>query len=229
MGFAQRITGVVPGEHMSSGRINTRRHIVEAVVKMLTQRPSNEIHLADVAEKAHVGVQTIYYHFESRTQLIGEAQALTYYKLTEPFHGYMTKAEKALKEENQESFWEAIGDNVMLAWSFGRGDDRWRVIKLLIDISEDPTMQREFWESLEAQFERWMALIDSAKPLGWIDPDIDTPALVTTCCAAPIGQALFSKSTKVHFTPESMRDFIINVAMAKPKTRSVVEMVATAD
>ena len=169
MGSAQRITGVVPGEHMSSGRINTRRHIIEAVVKMLTQRPSNEIHLADVADKAHVGVQTIYYHFESRTQLIAEAQALTYYRLAEPFHQYITNAQKALSEENQELFWTAIGDNIMLAWSLGQGDDRWRVIKLLIDISEDPTTQREFWESLEAQFEQWIDVIErcQATRLDW--------------------------------------------------------------
>ena len=82
---------------MTSGGISTRRHIVESVVKLLTQRPSREIHLADVAERAHVGVQTIYYHFDSRTQLIAEAQALTYYRLTEPFHEYITKAEKALR------------------------------------------------------------------------------------------------------------------------------------
>ena len=154
---------------MTSGGISTRRHIVESVVKLLAQRPSREIHLADVAERAHVGVQTIYYHFDSRTQLIAEAQALTYYRLTEPFHEYITKAEKALRDEDQESFWSAIGDNVTLAWSFGHSDDRWRVVKLLIDISEDPTAQRQFWDSLEVQFERWIDIVEAAKIQGWVD------------------------------------------------------------
>jgi AcrR family transcriptional regulator len=203
---------------MTSGGISTRRHIVESVVKLLTQRPSREIHLADVAERAHVGVQTIYYHFDSRTQLIAEAQALTYYRLTEPFHEYITKAEKALEEHDQESFWSAIGDNVTLAWSFPHGDDRWRVVKLLIDISEDSTTQHEFWDSLEVQFERWIGIVEAAKLLGWVDVDIDSSALVSSCCAAPIGQALFAKSSKVHYTPQSMRDFIVNLAMARPKT-----------
>jgi AcrR family transcriptional regulator len=203
---------------MTSGGISTRRHIVESVVKLLTQRPSREIHLADVAERAHVGVQTIYYHFDSRTQLIAEAQALTYYRMTEPFHEYIMKAEKALEDEDQESFWSAVGDNVTLAWSFGHSDDRWRVVKLLIDISEDPTAQRQFWESLEVQFERWIDIVEAAKILGWIDPEVDSSALVSSCCAAPIGQALFAKSSKVHFTPQSMRDFVVNVAMARPKT-----------
>lgn len=204
---------------MSSSGINTKHHIVEAVVKMLTQRPSSEIHLADVAEKAHVGVQTIYYHFESRTQLIAEAQALTYYRLTEPFHDYLARAKKALEEEDHEAFWSAVGDNVALAWSFGHNDDRWRVIKQLIDISEDPTTQRKFWESLESQFECWIEVVEAAKHLGWVDPEMDASAFVTACCAAPIGQALFVKSSKIHFTPQSMRDFIVNVAIAKPKVQ----------
>lgn len=208
-----------PGGKMSSSGINTKHHIVEAVVKMLAQRPSSEIHLADVAEKAHVGVQTIYYHFDSRTQLIAEAQALTYCRLTEPFQGYLASAKKALEEEDQDAFWSAVGDNVALAWSVGNSDDRWRVIKLLIDISEDPTTQRQFWDSLESQFDDWVDVVEAAKPLGWIDPDIDAAALVTACCAAPIGQALFVKSAKIHFTPQSMRDFIVNIAMAKSKVQ----------
>ena len=106
-----------------------------------------------------------------------------------------------------------------LAWSFGHSDDRWRVVKLLIDISEDPTAQRQFWDSLEVQFERWIDLVEAAKMQGWIDSEIDSSALVSSCCAAPIGQALFAKSSKVHFTPQSMRDFVVNLAMAKPKAR----------
>ena len=98
---------------------------------MLAQGPSCDIHLAEVAERAHVGVQTIYYHFDSRTQLIAEAQALTYYRLMEPFHEYVTNAEKAIQDEDQELFWTAFGDNVMRAWSHEHGEDRWRVIKLL--------------------------------------------------------------------------------------------------
>lgn len=204
---------------MASGGMTTRRHIVEAVVKMLAQRPSSEIHLADVAEKAHVGVQTIYYHFDSRTQLIAEAQALAYYRITEPFQAYLGKAEEALNADDPDSFWSAVGDNVVLAWTFRHSDDRWRVIKLLIDISEDPATQREFWNTLEMQIERWIEVVEAGKRLGWVDVAIDSSALITTCSAAPIGQALFVKSTKVHFTPQSMRDFIVNIAMAKPKLK----------
>ncbi len=203
---------------MTSGGVNTRRHIIEAVVKMLAARASSEIHLADVAEKAHVGVQTIYYHFDSRTQLIAEAQALTYYRITEPFQAYLEQAQQALEADDPELYWSAIGDNVVLAWSFGHSDDRWRVIKLLIDISEDPTTQREFWDSLEAQFERWIDVFEAGKRLGWVDVGVDSSALVTSLSAAPIGQALFAKSAKVRFTPQTMRDFIVNIAMAKPKS-----------
>jgi AcrR family transcriptional regulator len=201
---------------MTSNGVSTRQHIVDAVAKMLTQRPSRDIHLADVAERAHVGVQTIYYHFDSRTQLIAEAQALTYYRLMEPFEEYVENAEKALQDGDQESFWTALGDNVMRAWSHEPGEDRWRIMKLLIDISEDSATQREFWEALDTQLERWIDVFDAAKSLGWIGAEIDTRTLVSSSSAATIGQALLINSTKVHYTPQSIRDFVISVAMAKP-------------
>ena len=55
------------------------------------------------------------------------------------------------------------------------------------------------------QFERWIDIVEAAKIQGWVDAEIDASALVSSCCAAPIGQALFAKSSKVHFTPQSMR------------------------
>lgn len=198
--------------------VSTRQHIIEAVAKMLAQSPSVDIHLADVAERAHVGVQTIYYHFDSRTQLIAEAQAFSYYRLMEPLNEHVTKAEKALQDEDQESFWTAFGDNVVLAWSQAPDEDRWRVMKLLIDISGDQSTQREFSDALDAQLERWIEVFDAAKSRGWVDAEIDTRTLVSSASAAAVGQALLVRSSKVHFTPESMRDFVITVAMAKPKT-----------
>jgi AcrR family transcriptional regulator len=197
--------------------VGTRQHIIEAVAKMLAQRPSADIHLADVAERAHVGVQTIYYHFDSRTQLIAEAQAFSYYRLMEPFYEHVTKAEKALQDEDQESFWTAFGDNIVLAWSHVPNEDRWRVMKLLIDISEDSATQREFSDALDVQLGRWIEVFDAAKSRGWIDAEIDTRTLVSSAAAAAVGQALLVRSSHVHFTPESIRDFVIHVAMAKPK------------
>jgi AcrR family transcriptional regulator len=182
---------------------------------MLLERSSSEVHLADIADQAHVGIQTIYYHFSSRNQLIAEAQASAYLRLTKPLHDYLSMAETALVEEDQSTFWSALGDNIALAWSYGQGGDQWKISKLLIDIWSDPKTQREFSELLEVQFDRWINAIEAAKPLGWIDPDIDTYALITSCWAASVGQSLFVNSSKICYSPQSIRDFFLSIAIAK--------------
>ncbi len=200
---------------MSKGAVGTRRHIIEVAEAMLAERPSGEIHLADIAEQAHVGVQTIYYHFDSRNQLIAEAQAATYQKLTEPLHEFLVSCEAALVADDEATFWSAMGENIMLAWAYGFGRDRWKIPKLLIDISSDAKTQRDFSEKLEVQLERWINVIEGGKRHGWIDPDIDTYALITSCWAGSVGQALFASSSKIYYTPESIRDFFMNLGVAK--------------
>jgi AcrR family transcriptional regulator len=198
----------------------TRRHIIESAEVLLAQRGSSELHLADVAELAHVGLQTIYYHFDSRTQLIAEAQASAYFRLIGPLHEYLGTAEKALIDRDETAFWQALSENLVLAWSYGKDDDQWRITKLLVDIWADEKTRVEFRAGLEIQVERWINAIDAAKPLGWIRPDLDTYALVTSCWAASIGQALFVNSAKIHYTPESIRDFFVEIARVEPTTKS---------
>jgi AcrR family transcriptional regulator len=196
---------------MSKGGIGTRRHIIEVAQAMLAERPSGDIHLADIAEGAHVGVQTIYYHFDSRNQLIAEAQAAIYKRLTEPLHEYLILSEAAIVAEDRAAFWLAMGENVKLAWTYGHEGDRWKIPKLLIDISSDAKTQREFSEGLEIQLERWINIVERAKELEWIDPDVDTYALITSCWAGSVGQALFANSSKIYYTPESIQKFFLSV------------------
>jgi AcrR family transcriptional regulator len=200
----------------------TRRHIIESAEVLLAQRGSSELHLADVAELAHVGLQTIYYHFDSRTQLIAEAQASAYFRLIAPLHEYLGTAEKALVDRDEPQFWHALSENLVLAWSYGKDDDQWRITKLLVDIWADEKTRIEFRAGVEIQVGRWINAINAAKPLGWIRSDLDTYALVTSCWAASIGQALFVNSESIHYTPESIRDFFVEIARARPATQSAV-------
>ncbi|MHB8378620.1 MAG: TetR/AcrR family transcriptional regulator [Acidimicrobiales bacterium] len=134
---------------MNKGDSSTRQHIIDVTEQMLEQRASSEIHLADIADQAHVGVQTIYYHFQSRNQLIAVAQTSAYARLTKPLHEYLLMAEDALVKEDQATFWTALGENIMLAWTHGQRGDQWRISKLLIDIWLDEKTQRQFSEVLE--------------------------------------------------------------------------------
>jgi AcrR family transcriptional regulator len=201
---------------VSKGEASTRQHIIDVTEQMLETRPSSDIHLADIADQAHVGVQTIYYHFSSRNQLIAEAQASAYARLTKPLHEFLLKAENALVEEDQATFWTALGENVTLAWTHGQLGEHWKIPKLLMDIWQDEKTQRQFSDVMEIQFDRWINAIEAAKLLGWIDPEIDTYALITSCWAASIGQSLFASSAKICYTPQSIRDFFVSIVIPKP-------------
>jgi AcrR family transcriptional regulator len=193
----------------------TKRLILDAAEKILTDRRSSDIHIADIAEEASVAVQTLYYHFGSLRQLIAEAQVSAYLRMVEPLHKYLLAAEQAVVDEDEQAYWQAIGDDVELAWSYGFAGDKWKIPKLLIDIWADPATQEAFSEGLDRQFERWVALVESGKTLGWVDPDVDTYALIAANWGASNGQAVFANNSRIHYTPESIRDFFQEVAMKK--------------
>jgi AcrR family transcriptional regulator len=193
----------------------TKRLILDAAEKILTDRRSSDIHIADIAEEANVAVQTLYYHFGSLRQLIAEAQVSAYLRLVEPLHKYLLAAEQAVLANDEQTYWQSIGDDVELAWSYGFSGDKWKIPKLLIDIWADSATQEAFSEGLDRQFERWVSLIESGKTLGWVDPDVDTYALIAANWGASNGQAVFANNSRIHYTPESIRDFFQEVAMKK--------------
>ncbi|HEY1826034.1 MAG TPA: TetR/AcrR family transcriptional regulator [Acidimicrobiales bacterium] len=197
----------------------TKRRIIDCTVQLLAERGSNDLRLTDVADLAEVGLQTIYYHFTSRTHLIAEAQAFEYLQRIKPLHGYLDTIERSLIEGDETTFWDALGENVKLSWSYGMRDDRWQTTTLLVDIWADDITREEFCAGLEIQIQRWVNALDAAKPLGWIRPELDAYALLTSCWAGSIGQAIFVNSGKIHYTAESVRDFFLSVARAAPESK----------
>jgi len=200
-------TGVV----MVRERSNTARHILDVTERVLAESDGHKIRIEDIAKLANVSEPTIYYHFSSRNQLIAEAQVSAYLKLIGPLHQYLNAAEAALTTKDYETYVTAVGENVTMAWSYGKTDDKWRISRLLIDIWSDPKTQREFCEILDVQLGRWINVIEASKVLGWTDPEVDTMALVTACWSGSIGQAIFVNSKRLNYTPESIRDFFLKV------------------
>lgn len=192
------------------GHLNTRGHILEVTERLLADRESIKLRVVDVAKAADVGVQTIYYHFGSRRRLIAEAQALTYLRLVEPLHEFLSRAESALIEQDEQTFVNAVSDNMALAWSYGQGDDLWKIPKLLIDIWADPKTQQEFVESLNTQLQRWADTLDRSKALGWMDEESDPLALVVSFWAASIGQSIFTSSVRFSHTTDRLLAFYLH-------------------
>jgi AcrR family transcriptional regulator len=191
---------------------NTFRHILEVTEQLLADSDGQKLRMEDIAKLAHVSEPTIYYHFSSRNQLIATAQVSAYLKLTGPLHQYLDAAEAAIAAKDHDTYVTAVSDNVAMAWTYGKTDDKWRIARLFIDIWSDPKTQKEFCAMLDVQLSRWISVIEASKNLGWTDPEVDTMALVTSCWAGSIGQAIFVNSALLNYTPESIRDFYMKVS-----------------
>lgn len=170
----------------------------------------SKIRIKDVAKRSGVGVPTIYYHFKSKSQLLAEAQMQNYMKATEQLHRYLSVAEEAAANNNETDFWAAVGENMVLAWTAGRPDDSWAIVRLLLDVWADPKAKEKFQEGLDLQFDRWIKLIGSARTLGWIDHNVDAEALVAAFWPATIGQVIIAGSTRINPSPERVRDFFLS-------------------
>jgi AcrR family transcriptional regulator len=190
----------------------TRRHIIEVASKMVAEAGSENFRVVDLAEQAHIGVPTIYYHFESRVQVIAEAQMANYFVMAEPLHKILSRAETAISMENAQEFWDAVRQNIERAWSSGQFDEKRGIVKLLLDVWNDERSRIRFRELLDIQFARWVALVEDAKSLGWVRESLDAQTLVGIFWAASIGQVVTSGSAYVDIAPEAIGDFYVNLA-----------------
>lgn len=200
---------------MRLGSIETKRHILAVTARLLETTSSEHLRIVDIADDASVAVPTIYYHFESRQRLIAEAQALVFLILSEPLQGLLSRAEAALVERDGESFWDVIGNHILLGWTLGQRDDERGVLNVLRDVRSDPTTRREFDQGVKDSFLRLVNLIDEAKVVGWARPDIDTGALVVSFWAASSGQTIVSNLYLKGISPERIRDLFLDIAKCK--------------
>ncbi len=196
----------------------TRDHIIDTTLAMISENESHNVRISEVAQRSNVGVPTIYYYFESRTQLIAEAQLSSYARRTENLHECLTLAEQATEANDEVAFWSAIGENLELAWAAGQGESKWDIVKLLLDVWADPGTRERFTQQLESQFKRWINAVERAKDNGWIIRDLDSQVLISTYWSASIGQAVVDGSSHLNPTGAQVRGFFIKAARTVPST-----------
>jgi phytoene/squalene synthetase len=182
---------------------------------MIKEANSRELTYESVAERANVDVSTIEELFDSRSQMVAEAQMVNYFAMVEPLHLVQSRVESAVAEEDQPAFWSAVEENLEMAWSSGQVGSKWGVVNLLRDVWEDPFSQRHFCDLLDIQFERWIEVIEGAQRLGWMDADLDAKALTAIIWSASIGQVIMSGSTVLDLPTQSVKDFYLQVVGAK--------------
>lgn len=197
-----------------------RQHIIEVASGMVRMTGSKGLRVAEVAERSGVDVSTVENFFDSRTQLVAEAQMSNYFALVEPHHLVLSRVETALAREDQTAFWSAVEENVVLAWSSGQLDQKWGILNLLHDIWCDPFSQSHFCELLDVQFDRWITVIDGAKVLGWIEVDVDSKALTAIFWSASVGQVITAGSSLLNLSGQEARDFLMRVVRGRNEQES---------
>jgi AcrR family transcriptional regulator len=202
------------GERMDSNIADTRQHILDVTAAMFSENRS-KLRIKDIAKTSGVGIPTLYYHFKSKSQLFAEAQAQNYMKASQQLHTHLSRAESAMEERDEPGFWTAVGENMVLAWTSGRPNDSWAIIKMLLDVWADPRAKQKFLADLDHQFDRWIKLIDSARVLGWIDQNVDAETIIASFWPATIGQVIIAGSTRINPSPERVRDFFLHAIGGK--------------
>ena len=188
-----------------------RQRILNDAAELIRDVGNIEFRVDDVAKRCNVDVTVIHDYFDSHSQLIAEAQMANYFDLVEPQHRVMARVEEAIKSRDQESFWEAVEENMLMAWGSGQVDSKWGIVRMLQDIWTDPFSQRHFTDLLDIQFKRWIEVVEGAQRAGWIASDSDAKALIAFLWSASIGQFITTGSATLQLSPDDVRHFFRGV------------------
>ena len=143
-----------------------REHILVTTVAMIAESGTDKVHVADVARRASVGIPTIYYHFDSRAKLIGEAQSVRYEQTIRPVRELMDEVESALADEDEKGFWDAVDRYVALVWTPSQVHGKYEVGTLLLDDSLDPDVRDVLFGAMNRQYRRWVDVVVDAPAAG---------------------------------------------------------------
>ncbi len=189
----------------------TKSHIVEVAAELVREVGAAGFHITDLANRAAVGVPTIYYHFTSREQVIAEAQLANYFEMTAGLRDHFTRAFAAVAERDETAFAEALRADVEQAWELGGFGEQVGIMNLLIDVWADARTRQAFKDMLDAQYARWVSVLSDARALGWLDDTYDSGLLVAIFWAASIGQAVIPRRSGLDVQSAAVGDFCLGV------------------
>ncbi len=189
----------------------TKQHILDVATQLVREVGSAGFRVADLSERANVGIPTIYYHFASREQVIAEAQLANYFTMTAGMPTYFARVSASIAEHDETAFRAALRDDMVTAWRIGGFDAQIGMMRMLIDIWADAQTKDEFLDMLDAQYARWVAMTMDAQELGWIDSAADAAMLVSFFWAASIGQAAIPHRLGLEVNPETIADYWLRV------------------
>jgi hypothetical protein len=192
-----------------------RDKILSVASQFVRENGASSLEVSEIAQLSEVDVETVEYFFDSKTQLVAEAQLSNYFEMVEPHHLVLNRVETAAANKDETGFWVAIEENMEMAWTSGQVGQKWGIIRLLMDIWSDPFAQSHFCELLDIQFERWITVVERAQSLGWVDTDIDARAMTAVFWSASIGQVITAGSSVLEVSPRATKDFLMRIVRGR--------------
>ncbi len=180
-----------------------KQHILTTTVAMISEYGPTKIRVADVARRADVGVPTIYYHFDSRSNLLAEAQVVRYEEFLRPARELMDAMEAALVAEDRGTFDEAVDRYLSLVWA-PRVIGGTYEFDVMLECSVDPVVSEEILDATRRQHQRWVAIVARAQQRRWFGPSVDGDVLTSLFWSASVGQLVVKNSVYRKLAPEAL-------------------------
>jgi AcrR family transcriptional regulator len=172
---------------------STQKHILEVAAKMLRDKGKEHFHIADVAERANVGVPTIYYYFASINELVAHAQIINYVEDSRPVHSYDGQIAHSFAHHDEDEFWEAMKGHMDTVWQAGSFDGSIGILRLLTDIWSDEGAKATLRAMMRDRIAFWTTAARTGQELGWISASQDPEVLVKVLWASAIGHVVLGE------------------------------------
>ncbi len=201
---------------MSAVANATHDHIVEQAQALLGEVGSVGFRIVALAKRASVGVPTIYYHFESREQVIAQAQLRTYFELTRPMAAHFARMAEAIGAADADAFRAELMADVTAAWAAGHFQEDVGVMRLLLDIWADRATRQQFRDIVDQQYRNWVLLLERAQELGWIQSVSHAATGVAVFWAASVGLAVLPHAPDVGVTADRVAELCWDLISVPP-------------
>lgn len=198
---------------MAEGNPNskTRQHILDAAKVLLTETNKDALSVSVLCDRAHIAPSTFYYYFTSFADCLAEADRQRYEDLVSAFEERIAAIERALEIGDPNVFYATVRDQMTAAWSAGRADARYSLIRTFINIFDNKGQSARFRSQLDAQFDRWLAAAELAHQRGWTFDGTTAEMVVLMFWAASVGQFILPVSTRRTMAPTAVATFFMEI------------------
>jgi AcrR family transcriptional regulator len=176
----------------------TQDRILEVTVELIEEKGADAIRVAEVAERAHIGAPTIYYHYPNRERLIGDAQAKRLQKILSSTYPSLDEMINAIRSGDQDGSQELGTYLNKQMWNNENLDLSWAIIEVLQTARHDLHLRKQVSEIIAEDLRKRAEIVKLMQEAGWADHTVDPIAWAAFYMGANVGRVLTDLAPEVH-------------------------------